>query len=203
MLRKVSIGCGGLFVILIMLGIIASAASPKATPSSATQPALPTSTSAPVPTATVAVLTATKPLAPPPKPTAIAKVGQRVESAGVAITVNAVTRKAQMSAPGGFTLSPSDPSHEYVITDVTIENAGREKLPYNPLYFKVKDADGYEYNMSISIDSQALKSGELTPGDKARGTVTFEVPKTSTSLVASYKPLVLFGGYQTISISLE
>lgn len=132
----------------------------------------------------------------------VAKVGERVVSGGIAVTVNAVQRLDQMTAPGGVTFEP-EAGYEYVVVDVTIENVERDQAPYNPLYFEVKDSDGHEYSTSLSIDPQALKSGELARGDRVRGTVAFAVPKGKGGLVLSYQPLILFGGYQTIRVALD
>ena len=91
----------------------------------------------------------------------------------------------------------------FVLAEVLIENIEQDEIPYNPLYFKVKDADGFEYNAGISIADQSLKSGKLTKGDKARGIVMFEVKEGATGLVMTYKPIVLFSGDEAIRIKLN
>lgn len=154
------------------------------------------------PTATVPRPTAIPPTATavpqPTKAPTIAKVGERVESSGIALTINGVSKTESM----GQFLKAGD-GKTYLIADVTVENTGRDKSPYNPLYFKVKDSDGYEYNAGISLDDKALKSGDLAAGEKARGTVAFTVPKAAKGFVVSYQPLVILGGYQTIRVALE
>lgn len=128
----------------------------------------------------------------------LGRVGQRAEASGVAVTVHGV-RRAQ--SVGSF--SRADSGKVYVVADVTVQNTTRDKVPYNPLYFKVKDADGFEYNPNIFMDGQGLKSGELAKGEQARGSVAFEVPTGARGLIMSHQPLVIFGGYQTIRIRLE
>jgi hypothetical protein len=71
------------------------------------------------------------------------------------------------------------------------------------LYFKVKDADGYEYNATLNSGDNALKSGDLAQGDKVRGIVAFEVPTGAAGLILSYEPLVIAGGYDPIRIALD
>lgn len=95
------------------------------------------------------------------------------------------------------------PGRTYVVIDVQIESPGRDKSPYNPLYFKVRDGDGYEYTGSLIGADNGLKSGELAQGERVRGTVSFDVPSEAKGLVVSYQPLVLFGGYQVIRVQLE
>ena len=126
----------------------------------------------------------------------IAKVGQRAQSAGVAVTVVKVSTAKQIS------IWKPDAGYIYLDIDVIIENTSREKAPYNPLYFKVKDSDGFEFTSAITALDPSLKSGELSQGDKARGHVAFEVPSNSGGFVVSYEPLVLFGDYEPIQVDL-
>lgn len=127
-----------------------------------------------------------------------AKVGDRVEAGDIALTANAVERVASLSQ-----FQKAESGKTFVTVDVTIENVARESAPYNPLYFKVKDADGFEYNATLNTGDQSLKSGDLKQGDKARGVVAFEVPESATGLIMSYEPLVVMGGYEAIEIALE
>lgn len=135
-----------------------------------------------------------------PEPTAapkkLAGLGERVVSGGVALTIVSAER---MGAIDRF-LKPGE-GMEFVVIEAVVENVDREKAPYNTMYFKVKDQDGYEYNATIAPDP-SLKSGDLMQGDKARGKVAFEVKKGAAGLVVSYEPLVLFGGYETIRVAL-
>jgi hypothetical protein len=139
---------------------------------------------------------ASKPAVPSSLP--VAKVGQRIESAGIALTVNSAEQKENA---GQFL--QAKPGRVYLVTDVTLENATRDTAPYNPLYFKVKDSDGFEYNGSLIGDDRSLKAGELATGEKARGTVAFDVPANAKELVLSYQPMVLFGGYQVLRVALD
>lgn len=165
----------------------------EAAPTSAPEPtAAPESTAAPLPTDAPVVPT-DAPAAP-----AIAKVGDRVEANGIAFTVVSV-KKAD--AIGKY--QKADAGNTYVIVEVLIENVDVDKAPYNPFYFKVKDADGFEYTAGITMDNQALKSGDLAKGEKARGNVAIEVKKAAKGLVLEYKPLVLFSGDEAIKVSLE
>ncbi len=127
----------------------------------------------------------------------IGKVGDKVEANGVALTV---TKVDHVDAVGKY-LKPKD-GNTFVVAEVLIENVSADKAPYNPFYFKVKDADGFEYNAGLTTDESALKSGDLAKGDKARGTILFEVKKDSKGLVLEYKPIV-FGNVDPIKVALE
>ncbi len=99
-----------------------------------------------------------------------------------------------MSTKSGYT---------YLDIEVEIANTGRsDPSPYNPLYFKVRDSQGYEYGASFASVDPSLTSGELAQGEKVRGHVTFEIPKEAMGLLVMYEPQVLFGGYRIIRIDL-
>lgn len=182
-LKFTGIGCGGFIALLVALAVVGSSASR-------------TTTITGTPAAT-SPSTAGVPAKPAGRP--VAAVGQRIESAGVALTVNGVSK-----AKNGGPLMPAKDGKTYLVVDVTVENANRDKAPYNPLYFKVKDADGFEYTATLlgaSMD-RSLQSGELASGEKARGTVAFEVPAGAKGFVSSYQPLVIFGGYEVLRVAL-
>jgi len=77
-----------------------------------------------------------------------------------------------------------------------------EEAPHNPMYFSVKDAEGFEYNTSLASKDPSLKSGNLAKGDKARGFVCFEVSKEAKGFVVEYEPIVILGGYKPIRVDL-
>ena len=91
----------------------------------------------------------------------------------------------------------------FVIAEVLIENTERTELPYNPLYFGIKDADGFQYQASFAAPEPSLQSGTLAQGDKVRGWIAFEVKDGAKGLTLSYEPLVLLGGYKPIRIYLR
>jgi hypothetical protein len=136
--------------------------------------------------------------ASPAKPGEPGRVGQRVESAGIALTVNEVRRAEALGA-----IQKAQAGRTFVVADVTLENATRDRAPYNPAYFKIRDASGYEYAAQLAGPDAYLKSGELPAGDRVRGTVAFEVPADARGLVASYQPVVILGGYQVLRVALD
>jgi hypothetical protein len=187
--KKLSLGCLGLVllgvVLIVAVGVFASRSPSQTVAPAAAGVAAPAAASP-------------KPAAPAPTPAGTpAQIGERVESAGIALTVNGVTRTDSLSQ-----FQKAKPGRTYVVVDVTLETS-REKTPYNPLYFKVRDGEGYEYTATVSTGDQSLKSGELNPGEKVRGTVAFDVPADAKGLVLSYQPLVILGGYQPIRVALD
>lgn len=203
MIGKILKVIGFLVVACLVLGVIASIAqrgrpsTPAATSAeNATVKLAVTMAATTAPAAQAAPVEPTQAPEPTAAPKKLAGLGERVVSGGVALTVVSAER---MGAIDRF-LKPSE-GMEFVVIEAIVENVEREKAPYNTMYFKVKDQDGYEYNATIAPDP-SLKSGDLTQGDKARGKVAFEVKKGASGLVVSYEPLVLFGGYETIRVAL-
>jgi hypothetical protein len=221
MFKKLSLGCLGFvflgFCFIVLLGVIGarqtkasapvvavaksaeiSAPAPDAAPivtDPIREPAAPAPTQAPTSTPKPAPTPKSAPTATP-APT-LGRIGERIESGGIALTVNSVRRAKSLNA-----VFQAKPGRTYLVVDVTLETGG-EKAPYNPLYFKVRDGGGYEYTETFGSDDKGLKSGELGPGEKVRGTVAFDVPDDATDLVLAYQPLVLFGGSRPIRIALD
>ncbi len=80
----------------------------------------------------------------PAAPIPNGKIGERIESAGVAMIVV----KADKVQKAGFTTAKA--GNVILDLDVVIQNSGRkETVPYNSLYFKLKDGSGYEYSTSF------------------------------------------------------
>lgn len=77
---------------------------------------------------------------------------------------------------------------EFVIVYVTIENIGKDNLSYNPFYFKMQNSQGQQESTTFTMIDQdtALQSGELIPGGKISGTITFEEPIGDTGLTLIY-----------------
>jgi hypothetical protein len=124
-------------------------------------------------------------------------VGQRVEAAGVALTFNQVT--------AGTRLQRTRAAKGRIFVDllVTIQNLSHPDTPYNPFYFKAKDALGYEYVPVVIAHDSLLHPGSLGNGQKVSGHVFFEVPEGTEWLVVSYLPQVLVENYEEILLGIE
>jgi hypothetical protein len=77
------------------------------------------------------------------------------------------------------------------------------RSPFNPDYFSVKDANGYEYPAVIIPRESMLQGGSLGQGQKVSGQVVFEVPESATRLVVEYQPQVLVDEYPVIRFLVE
>ena len=188
-----------------------AAAAPAATSAIAEEKAAPAPTS-PAATKTTAPASTARPTDTPratntPKPTNTSRpsptanvggVGERREAGGIALTITKVSKTNTISD-----LWKAKAGHVYLVVEALIENTTRDEAPYNPLYFKVKDEEGYEYTTALAAPSPDLKSGSLAKGERVRGNVAFEVPTAAKGFVLSYEPMVILGGYQPIRIGLD
>ena len=120
-----------------------------------------------------------------------------MEAGGIALIVNAVSTTEVV---GDFW--KADAGYYFLVADITLETTTRETAPYNPFYFSLKDAKGFEYSPAIVAPKPQLQHGDLAQGEKVRGNVAFEIPTDSQGLILSYEPLVLLGGYKPLKVDL-
>ena len=79
----------------------------------------------------------------------VAKTRDKVESAGIALTVFSVESLAETSSFFKFSAG-----NILVVCAVTLGPAASDKAPYNPFHFKVKDAYGFERSASAACLAQ-------------------------------------------------
>ena len=97
----------------------------------------------------------------------------RIEGLSCTLTV----KRTQKTVSSSFV--QLEKGHRAIGVDVVIENNGNEDVKVSGLWFVVQDAEGFVYNeMVFSADlSPGFPSTTLRKGNKARGWVTFSVPK--------------------------
>ncbi|MDQ0869169.1 hypothetical protein QFZ70_001642 [Arthrobacter sp. V1I9] len=96
------------------------------------------------------------------------------------ITVVSAVRTDSVTA-GAFSTPPRNGT--YLLLDVLWETESG-KTSSNPLYFSAKDANGRKADMSLFADNQ-LGSGEVLPGDKARGNIAFDIAPGAATVMIS------------------
>lgn len=124
-------------------------------------------------------------------------INEAVQLGDNVLTVTAVEKSA------GSDFDVPKQGHEYVIVSVQIENAGEENITYNPFDFKMANSQGQIVDTGfITVDSDtALSSGELAPGGKVSGTISFEQPAGDAGLQLQYVPS--FWSDKTIKVNLQ
>lgn len=66
---------------------------------------------------------------------------------------------------------------KYYLIELTIENVGAESETVSTMiHMKLKDADSQVYTPKIYLNAKEIVDGDLAPGQKVRGEVTFDVP---------------------------
>lgn len=105
----------------------------------------------------------------------VVKLGERE------FVVNSVRRS------GAFNYNTPDAGKEYVIVNVTIRNLGTDEVSYNPFDFKVQDANGAQESSTFASLDDSLSSGTLAPNGKITGSMPFEVP-TGTNAKLIFQP---------------
>lgn len=129
--------------------------------------------------------------------TKLPMAGQRDEAGGIALSI------AQVSAGQRVGSTRAGKGNVLVSLMVTIENVSRARSPFNPDYFSVKDANGYEYPAVVIPLETMLQGGSLGQGQKVSGQVVFEVPESTARLVVEYQPQVLVDEYPVIQFLVE
>jgi len=73
---------------------------------------------------------------------------------------------------------------EFVTVHITIQNMSDDIISYSPYYFKIKNEDKQLKSVSYISPNEAtdLETGELLPGGKVSGTLTFEQDKDDKKL---------------------
>ncbi|WP_018762346.1 DUF4352 domain-containing protein [Arthrobacter sp. 135MFCol5.1] len=150
--------------------IASATASIEATAPAAAAPAAPTAAAPP----------SSAPAAPA-APTVGVPFSVKMRNGNVArITVVSAVRTDSVTT-GAFATPPKNGT--YLLLDVLWETESG-KTSSNPLYFSAKDANGRKADMSLFADNQ-LGSGEVLPGDKARGNIAFDIaPGPATVMIS-------------------
>lgn len=123
-------------------------------------------------------------------------IGDSIKMGDLVLTVNS----ARQSSGGEFDQPQS--GHVYEIINATLENTGQESEVISSLsMFSLKDSEGYKYNSTFVSNAKGQLDGELTPGDKMRGELAFEIPKTAKGLQLLFEPNVLGFGQAVIDLT--
>ncbi|MEK6969583.1 MAG: DUF4352 domain-containing protein [Nanoarchaeota archaeon] len=112
---------------------------------------------------------------------------------GMTVTINGIEKKSIIGLCGEYGLGCdiAVSGKTFLIVDVTIENKGAGGFMSNyisSLDFKIKDSESYVYDSAYTSNlDQEFSSGEIQDGQKVRGKIAFEIPKTATELKLVFK----------------
>ena len=122
-------------------------------------------------------------------------VGDKIKIDDYTMTVNKVERNWQ--SPADYDKPES--GKEYVLVEVTITNEGSSSISYNTFDFKMQDSDGVQKTETYTMSTNKLNSGDLAPGGKITGNLTYDVPTGATGLKLLFTPT--FWG-KTVTVNL-
>lgn len=164
-MKKSCLGCGGLIVLLIVIGIIASAGSGAKKVGTSGNPSV----------------SSTEQSQPQ-----IFKVGDKVQLGDVVLTVNSV-----VDSKGGQYTKPQT-GNKWVNLNITVENTGKQQEYITTLgQMFVIDGDNNQYQVAVTDKSMenpgvVTLDGALLASSKKTGWVGFEVPTAATGLKFQY-----------------
>ena len=174
----------GVLLVGILMGSCSGGSKPAADSSPIASPAASAETTPPAAAAPAAPAAAAPPSsapAAPAAPTVGVPFSVKMRNGNTAkITVVSAVR-ADSVTTGAFATPPKNGT--YLLLDVLWETESG-KTSSNPLYFSAKDANGRKADMSLFADNQ-LGSGEVLPGDKARGNIAFDIAPGAATVMIS------------------
>lgn len=120
------------------------------------------------------------------------------------VQLNGVTLKIEMARwEERFEGRRAPAGSRFLILDTFIRNDSRPLVPFNPQYFKVKDAQGFEYQPSILPGDVMLQAGSLPEKGTVKGVVIFLIPAESERVGVLYKPQVLAEEWDTFRVVIN
>ena len=151
MIKKILIGIGVIFVVLIIIGMASGGSKSEPTKVSDNN-------------------TSNTQVKEQPKEY---KTGDVVKLGDRQFTVNSVKRQKSI----GYSTAKS--GKEYAVVNVTIQNKGKDEVSFNTFDFKIQDVNGAQTSADASSYSleDSLNSGTLAPNGKITGSLAFEVPE--------------------------
>ncbi|MCB5290795.1 DUF4352 domain-containing protein [Arthrobacter sp. SO3] len=170
---------------VLVLGIALGSCSGGTKQASDVSPAAPSSAAA----SSAASSAAPAPAAPAPAsaPSAAAPVvgvpfSVKMSNGNIAkITILSAVRTPSVSTTAFATPAKNG---SYLLLDVLWETESG-KTSSNPFYFSAKDTNGRKADLDLFADDQ-LPSGDVLPGDKARGFIAFDIaPGASTVMISN------------------
>jgi hypothetical protein len=129
---------------------------------------------------------------PEPQPLYLGDIVERYGYLLSAITVEDPT------TPGMFYEPES--GKKLIAVEIIVGNVSGEALSVNPLYATLVDSGGFIYQPELAGREGQIVTVDLSPGEKARGWIAFEVPEEAT--VASIKYAVETFGSKVLQASL-
>ena len=111
------------------------------------------------------------------------KIGDEVKLEGKVLTVHSVspyTSKNQFIAP--------ESGNKFVVVDITMRNDSGEAFDFNFSEFKLQDNKDYTYDDAFTDKEPSIGFEVIQPGQKFRGFLDYEIPKSNTPTKLIFTP---------------
>lgn len=108
------------------------------------------------------------------------------------------------SVPPGGDFNPPDAGKKYIAVDVLLANQGESPFSVSPLLqMTLKDGQSQKFNVSGKANAATKSSppnGEISPGERLRGTVGFQVPDGTNHFYFVYEEKLIGLGEVTVDL---
>ncbi|QJC52593.1 DUF4352 domain-containing protein [Paenibacillus albicereus] len=173
------LGFVGLFVIIIIIGMVASKDD---SPTTANQSGEAAQTAANTGGEADKKEEAKKEEAAPAEPV-MAKIGEELQVGDVVFKVNKTRVTKEIKNGEYFVFKPDAEGSAYYVVNVTITNKGKETIQTDSSFFKLlKDEIEYSPTSLLGADGFFMYDG-INPGLSQTGNVAFEIPETLKDFV--------------------
>ena len=111
------------------------------------------------------------------------KIGDEVKLEGKVLTVHSVspyTSKNQFIVP--------ENGNKFVVVDITMRNGSDEAFDFNFTEFKLQDNKDYTYDDAFTDKEPSISLEVIQPGQKFRGFLDYEIPKSNTPTKLIFTP---------------
>jgi hypothetical protein len=116
-----------------------------------------------------------------------AKIGQRVELGGVAVSLKGVVRRTAFSQHGAT--SQPVPDQVYLLCRMTVQNVSAPRIEVPPAAFTLLSAEGRIFKpLEVGFHLPSPSHTALMPGGSSSEPAVFEVPSVSNGFTLSIEP---------------
>ena len=86
--------------------------------------------------------------------------------------------------------------------ELSVEGTSAVEVPVNPFYASLSDASGNVFANTLAGCEPGLPSVRVTSGAKARGFVSFEIPRGAHKLELKYAPIIIGRGPEELRFAV-
>lgn len=121
-------------------------------------------------------------------------VGEVVEDDSLAMVVRSVEKTSEI---GEF--QEAESGNTYVVVGMAVKNKSASEFADFSSFWqtRLKDEANHVYDQTVAVTDNPMQSGQLAPGEVARGEVAYEVPEDASGLSMQFD----FGSFDLFSFS--